>query len=825
MVVIDNMVNRGERRYKEKRKMKFRKILAVLGSAVLVGSSMGFAAAANYPAPFNEGKVAVVYGSNAAGSDIAQAANIFAGLNKLSTSTSATTSASVSGEAYVLQKTSTKFHLGDYVGDVVSTKITDDDLPTLLADGTYVDDDNDEFDYSQEINLYNSSLRLEMFEDNDYKPDEPTVGIKIDNGDGILNYTLDFSDEPYWSDLATTDFPLLGKEYYVLSTSNNNSMTLLDSAADAIVVQDESQTITVNGNSYEVSIEFIGSSDVKLNVNGEVTNSLSEGETYKLSDGSYVGVKDIMYTSKDGESSKVEISIGSGKLVLTNGQDVELNEDTISGLVAYLGNNGGKLSNVTLSWEADDDLFITEDSSITLPGFGSIKMSFGGMVYPAQESIKIEAGGDDYAQLKDFPLKDTTSSINFLYFNGSAYTAVGKDASENLLRTSGTNSITFYGDTDSYFIASWTDGNDAESYLMRATDFKNDSGTIRCDIQYMKDGSWVTKKDGAENGDTVSLGNVDLNIGAINKADKTVVIAAGNNNVDFHTLYSAEGMKVYLPWVNTTDVTVADNSSTCNSVYGTLGVGQLGYDATLTLQNGTQFNCTYYPSTYSLIFSEEDKDGNIGDGANITVTLGDDSNDEVSVTGVSPSVGGSSTEIDDSDVYRNFAYSDLATEIKWDKGPDQQKAELIYHGDESYGLVYIGAEDASVAGGSSSSSTATSTVDVELIKDSEVSSYSDRNLIVVGGSCVNSVAANLLGGSFCGEEFTSKTGVGVGQYLIQSFGDAYTEGKIALLVAGYEAGDTVNAVKYLLNNNVDTSAGKKYIGSTATSAQAVVTSA
>ena len=96
-------------------------------------------------------------------------------------------------------------------------------------------------------------------------------------------------------------------------------------------------------------------------------------------------------------------------------------------------------------------------------------------------------------------------------------------------------------------------------------------------------------------------------------------------------------------------------------------------------------------------------------------------------------------------------------------------------------------------------------------------------MIVVGGSCVNSVAANLLGAT-CGADFTEKTGVGSGEFLIQSFGGEYATGKIALVVAGYEAADTVNAATYLRTQTVDTTAGKKYKGTSATSATLVTTS-
>ncbi|MBU3913434.1 MAG: hypothetical protein KKE50_05065, partial [Nanoarchaeota archaeon] len=53
-------------------KFNFRKIASVFASVVMLGSTVGIAAAANYPAPFVSGgaaDVAIIYGNNAAFSD------------------------------------------------------------------------------------------------------------------------------------------------------------------------------------------------------------------------------------------------------------------------------------------------------------------------------------------------------------------------------------------------------------------------------------------------------------------------------------------------------------------------------------------------------------------------------------------------------------------------------------------------------------------------------------------------------------------------------------------------------------------------------------
>ena len=121
-----------------------------------------------------------------------------------------------------------------------------------------------------------------------------------------------------------------------------------------------------------------------------------------------------------------------------------------------------------------------------------------------------------------------------------------------------------------------------------------------------------------------------------------------------------------------------------------------------------------------------------------------------------------------------------------------------------------------------------STLGEIVVLDREVSSVSSKNLIVVGGSCINSVAANLVGGAYCGAAFTQATGIGSGEALIKSYGDKYAVGKIALLVAGYDVGDTEKASQYLRNlgpTKIDTSAGKAYKVTSATSAEAIASTA
>jgi uncharacterized membrane protein len=755
----------------------FRKAMTIVASTAMIGATVGIAAAASYPTPFTS-NTAVVTGASAAPSDNVAAAGIVSDLNAASAGSSmGTTTVSTDGESYKFEKTSTKFHLGDTITGVVSSDLDEDDLPELLADGTYIDDDNDEFDFTQKISM--SASTLSMFEDNDYAEDEPTVGFRLASGASVLTYTLEFTDEPSVDDLETTDLTMMGKNYYVLERTPT-SLTLLDSATDTVLTEGETATITAGDKTYTVSINFVSSTEAKLTINGENTNSLNEGETYKLSDGSYVGIKDILYNSKDTGVSKVEFSIGGGKMLLTSGQEVELNDDDVDGLTVTITNTT-TLDSIALAWAVDEDSFVTPSSVLTMPGFETVTLAFEGLTYPAEEEINLKVDSDN-VYLDNFPLISGEADIDLLYTDGTSYTFIGKDSTSQL-RT-GVASIIFDGDTDDYFVASWNDGSDAESYLMRASGWDDSDSTEKVDFEYYNDGSWVDVKTGRESGDTFEIGNVELVVGDTWETNKTTNITRGNAQVSFDVLYSAEGLQLYLP-------------STTSSATGYI-------------------NFTATPTTWIMNTTEEDKDGDIamGDGIDVTFGLNSETTKQPTVSSyLTTNADATSTEIGETDVFRDFTYSDLATEILWDKGDtNQYTLQLVYHGDEVQANVYLTTPGSvSTEGGEAG---------VMSITDAEVSTKaSGKNLIVVGGSAINSVAADLLGGAYRGEQFTSMTGVGDGEFLIQSFA---WNSKTALLVAGYNAADTTKAATYLQNYDVDTTVGMKYEGTSATEASLVV---
>jgi hypothetical protein len=801
-------------------KINFRKVASVLTSAVMLSSTIGIAAAANYPAPFvksGNADVAVVWGSSAQASDLVAVTDITADLqaelaSQTATSGSSEGSSTVSGGDFVkLERSTDKFNLGESTNDFYSS-LDSDELSAVLADGIYENDANDEFDFTQKIVL--GELNLTHFQDDDLS-EEPRIGFDIADGTEVLNYTLDFTPDAAegganFDDLETTDLTLLGRSYYVVqaqNVSNKPKLTLLDSANSAIVTEGESSTVSVGDSSYDVSIDFIDSDEVILTIDGTTTNKLSEGDVFKLADNTYVAVKNILYSAKDAGVSKAEISIGSGKIVLQDGQEVTINNEDVSDIDKYNDAtltshitmaNGGDIDKIVLTWATGDDEWLVPGRDLVLPGFETIKVSMGGFNVPTKEVTMLENDGEDSIKL-DTSVEDGDVSFNLVYNNDTQILGYGKSATKRLV-TSSNASINLDKDTDDWFVASWVNGDDAESYVLEISDITDTDATKNTTtLKSVASGSNLAKElDIAEAED---FGRVRLTLVSASEQSGAITVglsaAGGSGTVSFNRLYTKEGLRVQLP-VNTT------NSG-----------------------NAGNLNLSANPASFIVQFTEEDEDGTIGSGDSFNVTLGLNSDGEaqVSTVGTSTLSGTSTFETDDgSNTFVGYVESPLASMITFDTDGDQDTVEVEYHGEESFADVFVSEAGAVISSDGTTTTTSSGTVKrlgSVAVSDAEASSVSTKNLIVVGGSCVNSVAADLLGGALCGANFESKTGAGSGQFVIETF--ARSGGKVATLVAGYNAADTTNAAKYLTTQTVDTAAGKRYVGTSATSAQLVTT--
>lgn len=781
--------------------MKFKKIMSVLASAIMLSSTIGFAAAASYPAPFVSGGTAnsaIIVGANAAITDMNAAILVKDDLNKLVTATGTGTSTASGGDSVKLEKSTNLFDLGNNVTDFYST-LDYEELSTVLAKGTYSNDANDEFDYEQSISP-GANLQLTHFHESDFNDDKPVIGFNLVDGTFVFNYTLEFTPKAAeaggaWiasNDLETTDLTMLGRTYYVLSarntTATNQALTLLDTANSATITEGEPATITVGDKSYIVSIDSIASSYVVLNVDGKNTNKLDEGGVYKIATDTYLAVKSNLYNTKDTGISKVEISIGSGKILLQNAEEVQLNGEDISGIdytqegsaevvngevTSFIKTTGANIDSITLEWKLDSNAWLMAGGDLTLPGFETIKLSYGGFNSPKSEKTKIEANSDKSVQLiTELPEGAVTIDILALNATQGGFNFIGKDSEHQLVTTNplSTTSITIdlNESNTNMFPVTWVSGDDFESYLFEIGGIDKTDGKNATTLDNLATGGSdvvLTKV-----GDDYDKGNVKLTLDAASDTGKNCTItltrASGTGAIYTDRLVSKEGLMMKLPWSN-------------NSLAGV-------YDGALNITGALN------PATWTMNFTEEDKDGAIGVGKSFSVTITGNVDDggEPSATSISTH----ETE-DDSDKWIGYKVSDLATEVLHDNpSTGLDKMEITYHGEESYADVFIAESGVVITPGGG-----TGGVQVLIVEDTDVESVKDMNLFVVGGSCINSVAAKILVSEtpLCGQAWTDKTQAGPGKYIIKTIASPYasaTSGKIAMLVAGYEAADTTSAV-------------------------------
>jgi hypothetical protein len=170
----------------------------------------------------------------------------------------------------------------------------------------------------------------------------------------------------------------------------------------------------------------------------------------------------------------------------------------------------------------------------------------------------------------------------------------------------------------------------------------------------------------------------------------------------------------------------------------------------------------------------------------------------------------------DDDLY--LSYDLWGTLITTDRSDsDSYTATISYPDEQVSGSLYVAENTATITPGSSGGGSVP--FNGVVVVDTEVGTVSSKNLIIVGGSCINSAAATLVGGAYCGADWTDATTVGAGEFLIKGYDTNTLTSKLALLVAGYNAADTVNAATYLRTQSVDTS--KAYKGTSSTSAEMI----
>ncbi len=799
-------------------KQIFKKISAIAASALMVGMSMGVATA--YPTPFNTvGDVAIVYGVAADASDSTQAGVIQTSLS------ASLPGGTPGGESLKFETDINKLNVNDTLISVRTTPLRAAQLPTVLASGTYSNAENEDFTYDQKIEV-STALTYAYFIDTDYEDSMPTLGVKITKKDPVLNYTLDFikpaEDDSTTSDLVDfeeSSITFLGKTYDIVDAVNQTAgmkLTLMSGAITDTLDLHGTGSYTSNGKTYAVELTYIDSSShCKFKIDGVETDKIVKGGIDKLADGTYIGVADTDWSiASTSEIMRCKFYLGADKIVLDDTKEVEINGLDVDELYVHFGETNGapfKWDNMIIEWKAEEDLFIAENSEVVMPGFGSIKLTAAGLTTVGEEITKIR-GDSNKGIVLTTTIKSGEVDIELLGANlTGSFDAIGGAGNGELLLTQNlTISFNSSGVTSGagaqkgmiynlssgagghqYFVATyWDTAAGGSSYLIEVSDTDDTYGV---DFTDMATGLKI--QENIMNGSDFTIGDATFQVSRFREDVYVEINASANAYID--RLITAEGLMIYLP-IN-------------------------GYAAEDNL--GPYINLTNNVTTYIIYMEEENKEGTLAGGKDINVTVGFTTsyNAEAKIAVATEVLfSGADMFVDpvDDNYYTAYVAGDVGTKVIYDADPNEEEVDIVYYGAQSSGNVWIAEEGATSEGGD---------IGDVIITDAEVGNFATANLIIVGGSCINTAAATLLGVTYptCIAAWTTETDIGTGEFLIQSFGasEQSLTSEIAVLVAGYTKEDTANAVTYLTTEEPVTTAGTKWKGTAVDSASIVTTSA
>jgi len=853
-------------------KFNFRKISAVTSSLILAGATLGLAAAANYPAPFVAGgsaNVAVVYGTGSGVSalDVVQAGNIQSNLQSYMGS-DGNVNPTDSASQKTLATSSRKLYYGDAINAPISS-LSATELPTMLKDGTFTDLSGTQYDYTQTVTV---GATQSTFGTSGGDYDDPTLYLDVgtDPSAGLYNYTLSFTKNLNVSDATNVQgqkLNIMGVDYIIGASSTNSTLYLYGSGETVTVAGDASQTVTVAGTDHTVQlITTSDSTHARISVDG-VTKDVVEGSSYAFSGDINVYVKSIVNPQFAGDLRQAELIVGANTLKLVDGQTVKegADETSIKGTLTSITGAGtaGEISAIKVSVampKSSEDSLVVGDS-FTDPVFGGLKVTFAA-ANPALDSssrgmIVADTDNNQFAYVTFTSARAATAGeqkLAYTYDNNTASTAVSpvlahqvvSSANKGLIHVKeGENAkegdwiVVNQGDagtilevddisidTTTSGTVTFTDAITGDSQTVTLTNSTTSSIYNKSGVNFFGGTGYTVSADGTGTYVNITWGSSTTTLfPRIKLADGGWIAFLTQTNV-------ANATDVILPDGVTTLTTTGTSADADSSalVSPTNGLNwnitgnystSAGQTTVYGVQSGSMycnFNATYGPA---ILFLEPKKwdDSSAGDAICIPMTTAGTTEIAVGTPQLSGTNSGFTTLT--SDTYESQAIDKYGSLVTMESRTNENgKATIAYPSSQMYLDVVVSEQGAAVSTNTGSSSTQLGNV---LVKDSEVSSVSSKNLIIVGGSCINSAAATVLGGAYCGASFTEQTGVGSGQFLIQGFDGAFSSGKLALVVAGYDAADTVNAATYLMNKPVDTM--KKYLGTSSTEATLQTTTA
>jgi hypothetical protein len=769
----------------------YKKLAATLMGAImalmpLAGSALADYTLGDFPAPFVVGNTAnfliiVGSGGTAAGiaSDLSGLINVAARLGGETVTTEGAGTVSVS-EGVKVAAPGSDLNYGEDIFDIMPTGFGYTEFPELLEKGTYDENegnnDND-VTYTQSLDFTNGVGVVSWdTDDNDDAKPAGTYMYFQDSG-VIYTYTLEFTnpvDVDAAADMENTEIEILGKVYTIsdITFAGNavTAMEILGGAAEHTVNDEETVTVALGGTDYKVTPSIYGSGTgtdsgvtftVEYDGTVETTDEMGEGDTEELADGTEIGVRDVFYSTKETKMSAVTFYLGAQKITLTNGGTVKLNRDEIDDYdtVVTITSSGDELTIISFTLAPEDDIWLGEGGEWIDPVFGAWKVMFTGLTKLTEE-IEATASGDD-GLLTIYDIAGNEIVLPFVVDGTNDEAVPGDEVASGYACTQGGNTGTAGGnllltnadecdggagavtDCEGVMFLAVNVGGEARVLEIKDIDTTNDY----LDIKDLTTGElWEDKLYTA----TISLGSF-MNI------DVTVNETAGT--IVFDTINDFVG-----------------NGDNATSLFATSLVGEV-----LVTFDGDD------PVVY--IFND--------DGPEIFDFTFQDTTDDMEIT------TGDATfkEDDDSDIKWGVDSANWGALMMWDS-EDKDDLAVYYPAEEVVADVFVAPTGATTTSSGDVGRSGVIKSNVAVV-DTDVTSTQKSNyhLILGGGPAVNKLSAEALDLEF--PTYGAATGIPEDGFMINLIPDAFVDGKYVLVIAGWEADQTTDAMAKVQANMAD----------------------
>jgi len=632
------------------------------------------------------------------------------------------------------------------------------------------------------------------------------------------------------------------KDLDLVMLSGKNSQT---------VTTETPATYTVGSNTYTVTLVAVGTINnvaaATITVSGgglaaSETLQILTGGTKALSDGTLVGVTSIFTTTKTGAIDSATVFIGADKLELedTDMTDasgtagyyagIKINGQSVTdATVRMTGNSTGTTSGTTtlnsieIQWKPSLEQFVTSGNSLTDPVSGGFKIFFGG-INPAlddttnRETITVtpsgttagvsfkDASGNNVNQ--NFVKSSDIGVTNVALTDAGGYAlhvVEGETAIANEYVALGQNSLA--GVAQNPF-----------GHIIRILTLQNVS-TSTSQFQDVASGTTLTVTGGNT---TMYLDGQAYKI-CLNATGTGVKFTwgtdaaacdVGSDTIDvFPTIQTSKGAWVAI--TNLVTISGLSNSTTytLNLPTGSTTVTPNATATSLVTPTGSKaiYNIsTTVGATGSIKIRATDNTATTFDTPGVMVVEGLDENTARNVIAVRLAGDVSYNRVDIA--ANGIVFTGTKTATATISGTTQSKYvdqfgsyvlydstspgtfSLSYPSSQAQATVGVGKSPAASGGGVGGTITTSTVLPVtaDIVKmdtDSDIATVKTANdLIIVGGPCVNQLAAQVLGLTYpaCG----ATSGIPTNAALVQLFADKFATGKTALLVAGWEATDT-----------------------------------